>query len=230
MKHQEPVRLYNFSDAKLVFLAKEKAGFMLRDEAAFTSFGITKSMIADIQANATAFSDLFTDIEAASDMTKATSLKDIKAEKLRVAIRSIMSRVERVFVNGSSEFNRFGTAALSKQSDAELAMTAKRVVRAGTKYLTELATAGLSETMLADITKLTGEFESLFLDMKMFTGDRDDLQQDRVEAGNALYATIVSYTNTGKSIWETSDAAKYNDYIIYNTTSGEEEDGIPPSA
>ena len=57
--------------------------------------------------------------------------------------------------------------------------------------------------------------------------DRDIEQESRVEAGNAIYATLIKYTNTGQSIWETSNVAKYNDYVVYNTKTGGEEDEDP---
>lgn len=40
-------------------------------------------------------------------------------------------------------------------------------------------------------------------------------------AANAIYSTLVSYTNTGQRIWTTSNVAKYNDYVLYNTTTGD---------
>ncbi|WP_348825113.1 hypothetical protein [Flavobacterium aestuarii] len=36
----------------------------------------------------------------------------------------------------------------------------------------------------------------------------------------------MSYTTTGLSIWETSDVAKYNDYVIYNTVTGETPEAV----
>jgi hypothetical protein len=51
--------------------------------------------------------------------------------------------------------------------------------------------------------------------------ERDIIQEDRVEAGNTIYKTLMQYTTMGLSIWETSDVAKYNDYVVYNTVSGE---------
>jgi hypothetical protein len=36
----------------------------------------------------------------------------------------------------------------------------------------------------------------------------------------------MQYTTTGLSIWETSDVAKYNDYVVYNTVSGETPDVV----
>ena len=68
---------------------------------------------------------------------------------------------------------------------------------------------------------LAGEFEALIIDLKIKIGERDIIQEDRVEAGNTICKTLIQYTTTGLSIWETSDVAKYNDYVIYNTVSGE---------
>lgn len=57
--------------------------------------------------------------------------------------------------------------------------------------------------------------------MNLKISDRDIEQESRVEAGNAIYNTLIKYTNTGQSIWVSSNVAKYNDYVIYNTASGE---------
>jgi hypothetical protein len=75
--------------------------------------------------------------------------------------------------------------------------------------------------MLTAITTLCNEFEALIIDLKIKIGERDIIQEDRVEAGNTIYKTLIQYTTTGLSIWETSDVAKYNDYVVYNTVTGE---------
>ena len=63
--------------------------------------------------------------------------------------------------------------------------------------------------------------------MKIKIGDRDVMQEDRVEHANSIYAKLVSFTNTGRNIWSTSNVAKYNDYVIYNTTDGEVPEELP---
>jgi hypothetical protein len=85
----------------------------------------------------------------------------------------------------------------------------------------ELAKKGLTQTMLDTITGICNDFENLIIDMKIKIGDRDIQQEDRIEAANIIYNTLVSYTNTGQSIWTTSNVAKYNDYVLYNTTTGD---------
>ncbi|WP_155958913.1 hypothetical protein [Flavobacterium limnosediminis] len=221
MKKQEVTRLYKFSDATLVALGKEKIAFMRRDLEAFTSFGITVAMISDLESNLIQFSDGITDIEALSDQTGVTENKTNKAEQLRVAIRNVMTRVELKYGTNSARYKKFGTGAISQLSDPELFITGKRVVRVGTEFLDDLASHGLTTEMLINISSLCYEFENLMLDLQVKMSERDIIQEDRVEAGNAVYATLVSYTTTGRSIWETTDVAKYNDYIIYDTVSGE---------
>ena len=221
MKKTPVVRLYIFSDATLVTTAKEKIAFMRRDAAAFTPFGITATLVTSLETAINTFSNTITDIESLSNQTEVTTNKDAKAEQLRVAIRTIMARVELKYGTDSARYKKFGTEALSKQTDSDLLITGKRVARVGTEYLATLTTNGLTAAMLTDVTKLCNEFELLIIDLKIKIGDRDIKQEDRVEAGNSIYKTLSKYTAIGQTIWETTDIAKYNDYVIYNTVSGE---------
>jgi hypothetical protein len=221
MKKPEVVRLYNFSDAALVTTGKEKIAFMRRDFAAFTPFGVTAALVTSLETVINAFSNTITDIESVSRQTGVTTIKDAKADQLRVAIRAVMARAELKYGTQGAKYKQFGTEALSQQSDSDLLITGKRVVRAGTEFLADLAPNGLTAAMLTAITTLCNEFAVLIVDVKFKIGERDIMQEDRVEAGNAIYKTLVQYTTTGLSIWETSDVAKYNDYVIYNTVTGE---------
>lgn len=221
MKKPSVVRLYKFSDATLVTKGKEKIAFMRRDAAAFTPFGVTAPQVTTLETAITAFSNTITDVEAISNQTGVTAAKDAKADQLRVAIRAVMARAELKYGNSNAKYKKFGTEALSQQSDSDLLITGKRVVRVGTEFLTDLTPNGLTAVMLTAITTLCNEFEALIIDLKIKIGERDIIQEDRVEAGNTIYKTLIQYTTTGLSIWETTDIAKYNDYVVYNTVSGE---------
>ena len=221
MKKSEVTRLYKFSDATLVALGREKIAHMHRDIEVFTSFGITIAMVSDLERNIVRFSNSITDIEALSEQTGVTENKINKAEQLRVAIRNVMVRVALKYGPDSAKYRKFGTAALAQLSDPELFITGKRVVRVGTEFLDDLTDQGLTTEMLTNISSLCYEFENLMLDLQVKISERDIIQEDRIEAGNAVYSTLVSYTTTGRAIWETSDVAKYNDYVIYDTVSGE---------
>lgn len=228
MKKQAVVRLYNFSDATLVIKGKEKIAFMRRDAANFTPFGVTTALVTSLETAIDTFSNSITDIETVSDQTGITVNKEAKADQLRVAIRTVMSRAELKYGTNSAKYKKFGTLALSQQSDSDLLITARRVVRVGAEFLDELTPNGLTDVMLDDIIALSNAFEALLIDQKIKIGERDILQEDRVEAGNNIYKTLMQYTTVGLSIWETTDVAKYNDYVIYNTVSGEIPEVVSP--
>ena len=227
MKKKEVVRDYNFSDGRLVTIVNEKIAYIRRDEAQFDSYGIKADMVDALERQTNEFSDTATDVELVADQTEVTAAKDVIVANLQVAIRGVMSRVVLKYPVESAKYRKFGTEALSKQSDAELLVIAARVFRVGTEMLPELEEHGLTARMLDDVNDFRGELQQELVDMKLKIADRDIEQESRVEAGNAIYATLIKYTNTGQSIWETSNVAKYNDYVVYNTKTGNEEDVDP---
>jgi hypothetical protein len=69
-----------------------------------------------------------------------------------------MTRVKLQFGLTSSKYRKFGTDTLSKQTDADLLITGKRVVRVAKMFLSELAKKGLTQTMLDTITGICNDF------------------------------------------------------------------------
>lgn len=227
MKKSEPVRDFKFSDARLIATVKEKTAYMKRDAPEFERYSITIADLVGLDSEADVFSDFVTDVETRSDQTGATALKDQKAEELRVAIREIMVRAGAKYGADSPRYKKFGTEALSKQPDVELLIVAKRVVRVATLWFEDLAQNGLTVAMIQQVQENLEVFENLVVELHLLIGDRDILQEDRVEAANILYEKLIKYTTIGLAIWETTDVAKYNDYVVYNTRSGEADVEIP---
>lgn len=221
MKKKEAVRAYNFSDAKLVTTVNEKIAFIRRDAAEFNEFGITSAMVDALESQTNLFSNTATDVELVGNQKEVTATKEAIANQLRGAIRNVMSRVVLKYEEQTAKYRKYGTAALSQQSDAQLLVIASRVVRVGTEMLADLADNGLTAAMLSNVKSLKDDLEQELISMNLKISDRDIEQESRVEAGNAIYTTLVKYTNTGQSIWVSSNVAKYNDYVIYNTASGE---------
>ena len=221
MKKKEAVRLYKFSDATLVTKSLEKIAYMKRDETEFDKYNITAVKREALKSEVEAFSELETDVEALQDQVERTELKDKKAEEIRVNVREVMSSVELVYAVDSAKYKKFGTESLSRQTDSELLITAKRVVRVGTEMLPVLSDHGLTAIEMAKITDLANEFMDLIVDQHLEIGERDIKQEDRVEAGNAIYSILIKYTNLGQAIWIDKDTAKHNDYVMYNTYTGE---------
>lgn len=221
MKKKEVVRAYNFSDGKLVTITNEKIAFIRRDKEEFIDYGITSEMVDELETKTTKFSKTATDVELVSDQSEVTSEKVGVADQLKEAIRDVMSRVVLKYPAKSARYRKFGTEALSQQSDAELLVIAERVFRVGTEMLADLAANGLTAGMLEEINALANKLLRGVVDVKLEIADRDIDQESRVEAGNAIYATLIKYTNTGQAIWKKSSVAKFNDYVVYNTPTGD---------
>lgn len=213
---KELSRLYYFSDQELITAAKEKIVCMRRDEASFNPFGITPTLVTHLEKDVKAFTETVTAIEL-FDQTAIINKKDAKAEELRKAIKTVMSVVETKYGAKSSRYTNFGAEGLSQQSDSELLVTAKRVVRFGMGMLGDLEKDGLTIEQLDNINVLNREFFELIVDLQETIAQRDIMQEERIEEGNAIFTTLVSYGKTGQAIWEATDQIKYNDYVIYNT-------------
>ena len=215
MKKREHLRLFNFSDSKLAILTREKVAFMRRDVDAFLNFGISEADFAALENAVKDFENIETDVELLYTQTQVTANKEAKAEELRVAIRGVMTRVSLKYHQSSATYRKFGTEAFAQQSDAELMLVAKRVIRVADGLLADLTPLGLTTAMLTTISMLTNELEDLYIDMKMKMSDREIAQENRIAAVNAIYIDLIRYATTGRHIWESSDVAKYNDYLIY---------------
>lgn len=221
MKKKEIYRAFNFSDAVLVTKGKEKIAFMRRDIEKFVTYGIFASDIDALEQKILQFSNTVTDLEILSDQSNSAALKNILGDELRAAVEELMVRVRLVFNPHTSNYKKFGTEMLFSQSDIDLLFTSRRVVRVGYFFLSELESKGITETTLAEIVTLGNNFETAMIDLRIEIKDRDIMQEDNVAVANEIYETLVCYTNTGQSMWSDINIAKYNDYIIYNTPTGE---------
>lgn len=217
---QPPVTIFSFSFGRLVIVADEKASFMERDAAEFALRGVDALAITAFRDQIEEFDNLETDEEYLGTQNNLGIIKDENAEIVRVAIRVIMTMAENKFGKKSAKVRRFGVSDLSIMNDAELHRCAKRVKRVATEYLALLESEGLTALIITDLETKNQTFEDSIEEHEDAIADRDDAQEHRVEMANALYTQMEKHCNTGKSIWETTNAAKANDYIIYPSEGG----------
>lgn len=227
MKKKKPVRNYKMQDAELYFECKTTAAMAERDLDEFSEYGVTKATLESFLADATAFINQTSDSMIVASRAVVNEEKETVAEDLRVAIRELMHRVQGVYATNTATYRKFGTDYLTRKKDHELLSTATKVYRAGTKLLPELAKRGVTVALLDNIRSLRNKMEELKIEAEDLTTDRDVLQEERIQKGNILYATLVDLCGTGCRIWETKSPARYDDYIIYKTVpkkKREEED------
>ncbi len=229
MEKKPATRNYLFSDGVLVVKANNIITCARRDAAEFTLRGATEANTFTPLADAIdLFKDLPTDEELLGIQQEFTENKNKKADTIKVQIRTIMTAAKITFGDGSSRYNRFGTKGLDAMSDPELLKAAGRVARTTTGFASQLAARGVTAATVTSLYTLAAEFEALIDDREDAANDRNIADEERIEAGNALYNSLVQLADTGKDIWVTKNEAKYNDYVIHNTRSGEKDDTPAP--
>jgi hypothetical protein len=227
MEKEMQVRNYNMADASLIVVAGEKQRFMVRDLAEFTLYNVLAPEMTTFKADITAFEALPTDIELEGLKIETTSIKDVIADNMKVAIREIMTRAKNKYGEAHGKYKQFGTLGMDTFDDPHLLVCGRRVARTATTYINDLGTKGLTVAMVTALTTLVNAFENAILNQSDAIANRDNATDDRIEMGNLLYKKLVDYCETGKTIWVTKDEAKYNDYIIYDTPSGLAPEAAP---
>lgn len=226
MKKKIPALIFNIKLGILITLVQAKLSFMRRDQDKFIVYGITAEKLSDLEESLEIFANIESDDELVGLQVLATQKKDNEAEKLRSVINSHLTRAANKFGINSGKYRKFGATAVSELFGGDLSYFARRVHRVSNGFLSELADEGLTAELLEDFYLLIKSYEKSLADQEDAMADRDIATETRTEMANEIYTTLVKYCDTGKRIWESTNAAKYNDYVIYDTPGGGPE--TPP--
>ena len=214
------VREYKFSDGMLVQKADSVAQNVLRDILLFAIRGVTNAVVTAFKAMIKEFDDIPTDEELLGDLSVATEKKDQAAELLKNAIRTIRTMADNKWGTHSAYYRSFAFEGLDALPDDQLHRMAKRVIRVANKQLDNLAPEGLTAAFITSIETLDTSFDN-DMDLQIdAVNERDIKTQERIDKGNIVYKEMVRLCNTGKDLFAATDEAKHNDYIIYDTPTG----------
>ena len=220
MKQRIRTRDYKMGDATLIQLADDFKSSATRDLTELASYGLSVAKLTTFQTLRDTFSDMPTDMELMGALMYCTQQKNDARNLVLEDIRQVTGRARMVYKETDGRYRSFGVEDLSNQTDNELVRTAKRVVRMGERFLTELADKGLTQVILDNLSALALDFDTK-IDLQ---GDaikaRDIAVDERIAMGNELYARLVELGEMGKLFWASKNEAKYNDYIIYKTVGG----------
>lgn len=229
MEKKPAVRLYQFPDGTLVIKGNNFITSARRDATEFGERNITDAnTFSLIEADIDTFKNLPTDEELEGIKMDFTEKKDLKEDAIKKQISRIMTAAANIFGTGSAKYYRFGAKGVDAMVESELLKCARRVARTANSLMTDLAAEGVTTALTATLLTTATEYEDAIDDQLDAINDRNIAAEERIEAGNTIYLKLVKLTNTGKDIWYTVNEAKYNDYIIYNTRSGEKEDDSTP--
>lgn len=219
MKKQPTNRMYNFPDADLYLQCLERLKYAKRDIQQFEQYGYSKDRIKGLAAMCKKFGALPSDDEVLGDQMLTTEKKNTAAEKLKGAIRSVMTRVGMKYSNRSGRYRKFGTAKMGDMTDAQLLFCGRRVARVARQQLDFLGDVGVNENVIQKVTEACRLFENALNIQQDKVADRDIAVERRTEQGNKLYQELVTLCNIGKDIWAETDPIKYENYTIYESNN-----------
>jgi hypothetical protein len=226
MKKNQVKRDFIMSDAILKQKADELIALIDRDIAEFTDRGYNAAKKDELTTARNTVDNFPNDEQLEAIKMNLTEQKDAARNTLEKTMRSIFNMAENVFGLYSARYKEFGDAGISQQSDAELVRVAKIMSLTAEKYLTELSDEGLTSEKVATLIAQRNALDMAIDKQAQGISDRDVAAEGRIEALNKLYQLLTKYTGIGKDIFYETNEAKYNDYIIYDTPSGQPE--IPP--
>jgi hypothetical protein len=219
MKKQSFQRKHNYPDADLHQQCLERIRFAHRDMEHFEQYGYKLERLKAFKTMCDKFRELPDDDELLGDQMIVTEKKYASADRLRAAIRSVMTRVELKYNNRTGRYRKFGAGKLGDMTDAQLLFCARRVVRVARNQADFLADVGVTDKTLEKVMEAAREFENLVNIQQDKVADRDIGVERRMEDGNRMYDELVVLCNIGKDIWDNKDPQKYENYCLYESNN-----------
>ncbi len=219
MKKQAVNRKHNFPDADLYLMCTERIRAAKRDLKVLSDYGYDGQRLQKFLGQCERFRDLPSDDELLGDQMLLTEKKYTSAERLKTAIRSLMTRVGMKYSNRTGRYRKFGTAKMGDMTDAQLLFCGRRVARVARQQLDFLAEVGVNENVIGRVLEACREFEQAVNIQHDRVADRDIAVERRVEQGNKLYDELIVLSNIGKDYWAERDHTKYEQYAIYESNN-----------
>lgn len=219
MKKQKVNRKYNFPDADLYQMCTDAIRLAKRDLEHFKDYEYDGHRLKGYHDRCKRFIEVPDDDELLGDQMVVTDKKYEAAERVRHAIRSIMTRVRMKFSNRTGRYRKFGTQKIGDMTDAQLLFCGRRVIRVARAQWPFLEETGLNESHLKKLADACQAFEQAMNIQQDKIADRDIAVESRIDIGNLLYDELIKVCDIGKDIWAESDRAKYEAYCIYESNN-----------
>ena len=212
-------RIFSMSYADLIRYCDNVHGFMVRDAVPFALYGITALLTSSYKSKIDDFLVLPQDVALEAAEINATQAKNTLANELRIILRSFATRAKLALGETDGNYKRFYLKELSRLPDPNLLVFSGGVVEAATDLLTEMASSGMTQAMIDDLTDKNEDFRLAMSAQSAAIAARDNAARNRVNKANELYTLLIRYSDIGKEIWYETNEAYYNDYLIYTGSS-----------
>lgn len=215
---EEPKREYNMTNFELCGLVTTMVSFMTRDATQFTARGVTVLMRTAYETLGNAFEIFPSDEEYKGLVTIEVDAKDALRSAIILKVQKISGYLDQKWGIGSGEYKRLAIGGIQTMKELEFVFRAREVARIAAEYLADLTPLGLTQAEIDALEDDAQSFEDKIKSVSDAKSLREVKARERTTKGNELYSYAVAYAKVGKLIWENVDSAKYNDYVIYETS------------
>lgn len=219
-------RQYRFTDAFLISLAEDKLKLLQRDIDEFSLRGFSITQLNAILTAKRDFADFPVDRDLDLLKRHTTTEKKIFRKLIEGNTRLIVLAAKHAFKD-KPEYAIFKSSPITRFDDEALVLYSKHLLSNARLYHSALAIEGVHVSQLDDYGALINTFKEQTIAQLKAHYKRKYATLLRIEKGNRLYNLIVQLCDLGKSIWQTQDDFKYNQYVLYKSKRRTEQN--PPS-
>lgn len=205
---------FNMSYADLSAISKQKVDTMLRDVVEFEGFGISQSELSQFFNEVRALDKFRSDDDLRGCVTQAVNERNKQQDSVLHEIRILVSYLLRVYKQDNPIFTRMRILGLSQLSSSQLFRTGESLYNTLVDVLPIVEPYGVSQAMLDSFYTVLQDFSDKIAKVNNAINERNQFTHERKKIANTIYDKLIVYTRIGRTIWENSNEALYNDYII----------------
>ena len=205
------------AQSELIKQNNDKPLSMVRDAADLAGRGVNAARVLAFQAQTLAFATLPTDGELDAAKQEATARKTSVQTQAVTQMQVILGIVGTVNDVRSATYKMFGSSGVDSAFDADLYVGLLRVGRVGRARQKDYVKAGLTLTLLDTLAASTTEFLTRMSEQQDAESDRGHAADGRMLTANTLYTELIAPCAVGKALFATTDARKFEDYVVTDT-------------
>jgi len=207
-------RKYNMTNSELAMFVSNLVQSMKRDETELNTKGITPTMRNELEDMGNEFEVFPNDVYYRADVMIAVDSKNESRSKCEIMLREIVGIAAIKWGERSPQVKRMDAGRMTKMGDKVFVTMVRFALFAAEEYLPELAAYGLTQGKIDALAAELALMETAMLDIAKFAMIRELKAIERQSMANDLYKTAARYCEAGKIIFQDTDLAKYDTYVI----------------
>ena len=218
---------FNFSYGELTQRCDRVSELLTRDATKFEEIGYNAEFTTSFKAQTDAFKTLESDTYWQGQQMMKTESKNKSRQHLSHLIGEFRFLAKLALGEDSVEYRSFRFSRLANLDENQLIIYANHVTKTALPLLPQLAIRRIDEANLQEITDAAIQLDNTIDEQKAAISTREEKSFERIAAANELYKTMSEVCEVGKRIWEGTNVAFYDDYLIYGSQAPIDEEEEP---